>query len=304
LVPAPVDLGAMLTGMNALLRSALGGRIRVFTRLEPGLWAAMADRTQFELLVLNLAINARDAMPDGGTLTITAVNASLGEPSRPEQPAAGDYVRITVADSGTGMTPEVLARAFEPYFTTKGSGKGSGLGLSQVYGVARQSGGAVSIETAAGVGTSVTVLLPRATAEPARPPPAAPTAVARDGRITILLVDDDAAVRSITRQLLTQLGYAVVEAASGAAALDLLEGDGSCNVVLTDVAMPEMTGPALAREVRRRWPHLPVVFISGYADPEALAGPDGLRRFVRKPFRPADLAAQIEAALREDAGAM
>jgi CheY-like chemotaxis protein len=303
LVPAPVDIAAMLFGMSGLIHSALGDRIRLFTRFEPGLWSAMVDRTQIELVVLNLVINARDAMPDGGTLTVTAVNASVGAPILPEQPPAGEYVRITLADSGTGMTPEVRARAFEPFFTTKGPGKGSGLGLSQVYGVARQSGGGVQIESAPGVGTSVSVFLPRAAAIPARSAPVPPAAVARDGGVAILLVDDDAAVRATTGELLLLYGYRIVDADSGAAALALLETGVTVDVVVTDVAMPGMTGPELARELRARWPRLPVVFISGHADPEAVSGPDGLRHFVRKPFRPSDLAAQIELALREVAGA-
>jgi signal transduction histidine kinase/CheY-like chemotaxis protein len=304
LVPAPMDVNAVLAGMNDLMLSALGGRVRVITRLQPGLWPAMVDPTQIELVVLNLAINARDAMPDGGTLTITSVNAVLGPPQRPEQPPAGEYVRLTVSDTGTGMTPEVMAKAFEPFFTTKGPGKGSGLGLPQVFGVARQSGGGVEIESAPGTGTSVSVYLPRATVPvPPPPPPPPQVATSRDGDVTVLLVDDDPAVRGTTAELLRQLGYRVQEAASGPDALELLRAGLSVQVVLSDVAMPRMTGPAMAREIRRLAPRLPMVFFSGYADPQSVAGADGLKRLVRKPFRPAELAAQIEAALAEDMGA-
>jgi signal transduction histidine kinase/CheY-like chemotaxis protein len=304
LLPTPMDINAVLAGMNDLMLSALGSRVRVITRLQPGLWPAMVDPTQIELVVLNLAINARDAMPDGGTLTIISVNVVLGPPTRAEQPPAGEYVRLTVSDTGTGMSPEVAAKAFEPFFTTKGPGKGSGLGLSQVFGVARQSGGGVEIETAPGTGTTVSVFLPRATL-PLPPPPApAPAAAApRDGGVTVLLVDDDAAVRATTAELLRQLGYAVREAASGPDALTLLGSGVEVQVVLSDVAMPRMSGPALAREIRQRQPQLPVVFFSGYADPESVAGADGLKRLVRKPFRPAELAAQLEAALAEEQSA-
>jgi signal transduction histidine kinase/CheY-like chemotaxis protein len=302
LVPTPLDVNAVLSGMSDLMLSALGSRVRVITRLQPGLWPAMVDPTQIELVVLNLAINARDAMADGGTLTITSVNIVLGPPTRPEQPPAGEYVRLSVSDTGTGMTPAVLAKAFEPFFTTKGPGRGSGLGLSQVYGVARQSGGGVEIETAPGAGTVVSVFLPRATLPvpaPMPPPPAAPL-TPRNGDVTVLLVDDDAAVRETTAELLRQLGFAVREAASGPEALELLAGGAVVHVMLSDVAMPRMSGPALARETRARWPRLPVVFFSGFAEPESVAGEDGLKRLVRKPFRPAELVAQLEAALAED----
>ena len=304
LVPAPLDINAVLAGMNDLMLSALGSRARVITRLQPGPWPAMVDPTQIELVVLNLAINARDAMPDGGTLTITSANVVLGPPTRAEQPPAGEYVRLTVADTGTGMAPEVAAKVFEPFFTTKGPGKGSGLGLSQVFGVARQSGGGVEIETAPGTGTTVSVFLPRARVPlPAPLPPAPLPASPRHDSVTVLLVDDDAAVRGTTAELLRQLGYRVEEAASGPEALQLLNGGSDAQVVLSDVAMPRMTGPALAREIRRMTPALPVVFFSGYADPESVAGADGLKRLVRKPFRPAELASQLEAALAEDLGA-
>ncbi len=300
LVPSSVDVGAVMTGMSGLLHSALGSRINLVMRLDPNLWPAMIDPTQVELLVLNLAINARDAMPDGGTLTITVGNAKLGPPERPEQPQAGEYVRVVIADTGTGMTPEVLAKVFEPFFTTKGPGRGSGLGLSQVYGVVRQSGGGVQIETAARVGTAVTVFLPRAALAPTqRPLPAADGPATRSSDIAVLLVDDDAAVRQTTAQLLRHLGYRVTEADSGPMALGVMLGGAVPDVVLTDVAMPGMSGPELANRLLQDWPQLPVVFFSGYADPESVAGAGGLRRLVRKPFRPAELAAQLEAAIHE-----
>jgi signal transduction histidine kinase len=303
LQPMPLDVGAILGGMKDLLASALGTRVRVVQRIAPDLWPAMMDPTQIELLVLNLGINARDAMEDHGTLTIAASNATRGAPERPEQPPAGEYVRIVVSDTGTGMSPDVLAKVFEPFFTTKLLGKGSGLGLSQVLGVARQSGGGVQIETALGVGTAVSVFLPRSAIAPALAalPPGAPL-VARNGDVVVLMVDDDDAVRATTTQLLRHLGYSVTEADSGPSAIALLRGGLSPDVVLSDVAMPGMSGPELARHIRAGWAALPMVFFSGYADPEAVAGADPLKRLVRKPFRPAELAAQLEAAIAERAG--
>src|SRR4028118_585665 len=158
----PLDLNGTTAGMRDLLQSSLGGAVRLEMVLRPGLWPALVDPTQIELVILNLAINARDAMEVGGSLTIEPGNATLREPSRPEEPPAGDYVMVSVSDTGTGMLPDVMAKAFEPFFTTKPVGKGSGLGLAQVYGFAKQSGGGVRIETRLGVGTTVKVFLPRA----------------------------------------------------------------------------------------------------------------------------------------------
>ena len=297
LVPRAVDLNAMVTGMRDLLDSALGGRVRVTLRFEKALWAALVDPTQIELMILNLAINARDAMSGSGTLVIETSNRLMGPPEQPEEPAAGAYVMVSVQDSGTGMTPEVRARVFEPFFTTKPPGVGSGLGLSQVVGTARQSGGGVRIDTAVGRGTTVSVFLPRA------PGPAerlAGTVIAAPGQgraATVLLVDDDEAVRGVTSAVLRDLGYAVHEAASGAVALRLLESGSPIDLLLTDLAMPFMTGAQLAQAALARRPMLPVVFISGYADPEGLAGSLPLHRLVRKPFRPDELREQIEGAL-------
>jgi CheY-like chemotaxis protein len=259
----------------------------------------MADATQIELVVLNLAINARDAMPRGGVLTIETANARVGPPQRAGEPAEGDYVAITVRDNGVGMTADVLARAFEPFFTTKAPGAGSGLGLSQVYGTARQSGGGVRIDSTQGVGTSVTVYLPRASAmADAAPLPVSlvPSTASQGG---VLLVDDDPAVRTTTAAVLGDLGYDVREAGGGAEALDLLRRDSQIEVLLTDVLMPGMNGAELARLALGVRPLLTILFMSGYADPEEITGALQRHRLVRKPFLPADLARQIEAALAE-----
>jgi signal transduction histidine kinase len=299
LVPRPVDLNAVVGGMHDLLKSALGSSVRIETWSEPHLWPAMADATQLELVVLNLTINARDAMPRGGVLTIETANARVGPPHRAGEPAAGEYVSITVRDNGLGMTAEVLARAFEPFFTTKEPGAGSGLGLSQVYGTARQSGGGVRIDSAPGVGTSVTVYLPRSSvmAEPAPTLPPMPPSFASPG--AVLVVDDDPAVRTTTVAVLRDLGYDVREAAGGTEALDLLSRDSDIEVLLTDVVMPGMNGAELARQAPGVRPRLTILFMSGYADPEGITGALQRHRLVRKPFLPADLATQIESALAE-----
>jgi signal transduction histidine kinase/CheY-like chemotaxis protein len=299
LVPRAADLGSVVDGMNDLLRSALGSSIRLETWAAPDLWPAMVDTTQIELVVLNLAINARDAMPHGGVLTVEVSNTHVGPPERRGEPAEGDYVAITVRDNGVGMTSDVQARAFEPFFTTKEPGAGSGLGLSQVYGTARQSGGGVRIDSAPGVGTSVSVYLPRAAGKveitPLRSLPTQPNA----SPAVILVVDDDPAVRITTVAVLRDLGYDLREAGSGPEALDVLRRDANIDVLLTDVVMPGMNGAELARLAVNVRPHLSILFMSGYAEPEGITG--ALRRYplVRKPFLPADLGAKIEAALAE-----
>jgi signal transduction histidine kinase len=297
LQPQTVDLNVVANGMHYLLDSALGGRVSVTLRLEEALWPAVADPTQIELVILNLAINGRDAMPDGGTLSIRTANRLLDEPTEPEEPPAGAYVMVSVQDTGTGMTPEVRARVFEAFFTTKAPGAGSGLGLSQVINTARQTGGGVRIESALGKGTTVSVFLPRATG-PAEQQVAPQFGEPTHGRsATVLLVDDDEAVRVVTGAMLKDLGYAVHEAASGVVALRVLETNMPVDLLMTDLAMPFMTGAQLAQAARARRPGLPVVFISGYADPEGLTGAVSMHRLVRKPFRPGELRQEIEAAL-------
>ena len=296
LLPRAVDLNGVVNGMSDLLQSALGRRVEMQLRLAGDLWPAMVDPTQIELVILNLAINARDAMPDGGVVTIETSNQHRGPPIGAEEPAEGDYVAVIVRDIGIGMTPEVLARAFEPFFTTKGPGAGSGLGLSQVFGTARQSGGGVHIDTEVGKGTSVSVFLPRAMVGVEQQ--AAPLTVS-DGSskgATVLVVDDDDAVRATTADVLNGLGYTVQQAANGSSALEILNHGTAIDALLTDVVMPGMSGPELARRVNGLRPRLPIIFISGYAEPEGLAG-GSLGRLVRKPFRAAELQEQIEEAI-------
>jgi signal transduction histidine kinase len=300
LVPRQVDLNAVVTGMEGLMQSALGRYIRIANRLDPDLWPALVDPTQIELVILNLAINARDAMPGGGELLIETANVRLPPPQRAEAPPEGDYVTIRVSDTGVGMTQEVLAKAFEPFFTTKEVGSGSGLGLSQVFGTARQSGGDVSIESRPGKGTTVTLFLPRAPAGvPAASAPVSLAPGARAEHRRLLLVDDDASVRETTAELLRNSGYAVIEAGGGRAAMECLRAEPDIALLLTDVVMPDMNGPALAAAARALRPGLPVVFMSGYSDLAGVTGGATLGRLVGKPFRPAELIEQIAAALSE-----
>jgi signal transduction histidine kinase len=297
LEPQPVDLNEAVLRMRDLLQSTMGGSVRLTTRLQPALWPAMIDPTQIELVILNLAINARDAMAVGGDLTVETRNVTLNASPRPDDPPPGDYVLVAVRDTGEGMTPEVLARVFEPFFTTKEVGKGSGLGLSQVFGLAKQSGGGVRIDSTPGQGTSVEVYLPRSAMAPkldiAREADlhAAPPADRK-----VLVVDDDRAVREVTASILGDLGYEVVEAGSGGAALDMLDQHGEIDLLLLDFAMPGMNGAEVAREARLRRPHLPILFITGYADTAALpqAPAHGI---LRKPFRQDELAARLKTAL-------
>ncbi|WP_145142086.1 hybrid sensor histidine kinase/response regulator [Pseudomonas duriflava] len=300
LAPKPVELNETVDGMLELLQSTMGGSVWIETSLEPGLWHALVDPTQIELIILNLAINARDAMSVGGSLRVTTANQVITQPpSRPEEPEPGDYVMLSVKDSGTGMSDEVLAKAFEPFFTTKEVGKGSGLGLAQVFGFAKQSGGGVRIETQEGVGTEVMVFLPRAD-------------VPLDERLadesfdtentsggpqrTILVVDDDHAVREVTSTWLKELGYQVIEAQNGFAALAQLEGNANIDLLLADFAMPGMNGAELAQNLRQRKRDIPVVFITGYAELGELD--ERLYFIVPKPFREEELAHKIQSALK------
>ncbi|MCJ2034257.1 hybrid sensor histidine kinase/response regulator [Methylobacterium sp. J-068] len=307
LEPTPVELNQTVASMRDLLQSSIGGAVRIEMTLQGDLWSALVDATQIELVILNLAINARDAMAVGGCLTIETANVTLTQPpARVEEPSPGAYVMVAVSDTGTGIPPDVLARVFEPFFTTKAVDKGSGLGLAQVYGFAKQSGGGVRIDTRVGEGTSVRVYLPRAEAGP-RAEPVAPQAVdcaARresDDRPVILVVDDDSAVREVTTTILSETGYAVREAGSGLAALQALELDPCVDLILLDFAMPGMNGAEVEGEIRRRWPHLAVMFATGYADTTVLmrGGEVGTDRIVQKPFRGGELERKVAAALAD-----
>lgn len=282
----PVDLNSLVTGMKELLESTLGRAIEVQVLPDPAVWPAMADPSQLELVLLNLAINARDAMPGGGRLTIRTANACLPPPFRPEDPPEGEHAVLFVGDTGDGMSASVLARAFEPFFTTKDVGRGSGLGLPQVLGVAQQMGGGVAISSVPDEGTEVRVFLPRALQAPAevpRPPAVeAPPGLLRGARL--LLVDDDADVREIARVMLEELGAVVVEAESGAAALLHLQTE-RFELVLADYTMPKMTGMDLAEEIARIMPGLPVLLMTGYGSIAVSDPGPHIRATLLKPFR-------------------
>jgi len=290
--PEPFDLRDRLLGMSGLLERALRADIHLSMEIGGGLWPVEADPTQFELAVLNLAVNARDAMPNGGRLGIAADNLTLSG----EGPGglAGDFLRVRVADTGTGMPPEVAARAFEPFFTTKEVGKGTGLGLSQVYGFAHQSGGTAAVESAPGRGTAVILLLPRASC--AAFCETAAERAAPDGRgARVLLVEDDPVVAPVVTAALEDLGYAVAHAVTGYEALTRLRGGEPADLLFSDVVMPgTVSGVELAQEMRILRPGLPVLLTTGYN--ENVAGMEGFR-VLAKPYRIEELAAAIEAEL-------
>ena len=297
LEPKVLDLNNTIAGMRDLLHSTIGGSIRIETSLADNLWHALVDPTQLELAVLNLAINARDAMGVDGLLTVATRNASLREATAPEDPVPGDYVEVCVSDTGSGMSPSVRARVFEPFFTTKEVGKGSGLGLSQVLGFAKQSNGGVRIDSVEGQGTSIRIFLPRSELAEQRADIAAEQLGADpDFPARILLVDDDDAVRQVVADMLRELRYEVLESGSAGAAFDILESNRAIDLLLLDFAMPGMSGAEVARRVRTRYPRLPILFVTGYADRTLLSGIDEAQT-IGKPFQLHDLAAKLAQAL-------
>ncbi|QYF88148.1 response regulator [Brevundimonas sp. PAMC22021] len=298
LEPRSVDLNDTVRSMGDLLQSSIGGSVDIQPPdLAPDLWPAMIDPTQIELVILNLAINARDAMEVGGRLTITTRNVEISAADATDELPTGQFVEVSVADNGSGMTDEVLARAFEPFFTTKAVGKGSGLGLSQVFGLARQSGGGVRIRTAVGAGTTISVYLPRADHAPHHQGADSRMDFHPGAQATILVVDDDDAVREITTGYLSDLGYNVVEAGSGGAAVERFRDNDAVAAVLLDFAMPGMNGNEVARELRKIRTGVPIIFVTGYADADALAEADP-GCIVPKPFARVDLTQALERALR------
>jgi signal transduction histidine kinase len=300
LTPALVDLNKVLQGMRGLLRATLGRKVKVETNLDTKLWPALIDPVQIEHVILNLAINARDAMPDGGTLTISTANTMLGHQGAVVDLPAGDYVVFSVSDTGSGMTEEVRRNAFEPFFTTKPPGQGSGLGLSQVYGVASQSGGSVQIDSAPGQGTTVSVLFPRAAPEADHDGISGLERAALAERLpedvvrqrTVLVVDDEADYRDTIEGLLASSGFATVMAENAEAALRLIDGGLDFHLLLVDVALPGMNGVELTRKVRESRPSVPVIFLAG--DDEWISGE---RWVLMKPFLSRTLTDTVRAAL-------
>jgi PAS domain S-box-containing protein len=286
--PAPVDLAALVEGIVPLVERSVGPTVQVATRIPEGLPPALVDANQLELALLNLAVNARDAMPQGGRIEITAGLAEAPSRAAPPGLAPGRYLRLAIADSGQGMDAATLARATEPFFTTKGVGRGSGLGLSMVQGLAQQSGGGLSLDSRPGEGTVAALWLPRAElgARPeAVPPPRAAPGSTPPRRV--LVVDDDPLVAAGTAMMLEDLGHQVATAASAREALALFDREGLPDIVVTDHAMPGMTGLEFAERLRRTHPGLPVVLATGYAEATANAAP-WLPRLA-KPYRPDEL---------------
>jgi signal transduction histidine kinase/CheY-like chemotaxis protein len=289
-----MDVNRVIGGMDEMLRRTIGPSTLVATDLSPDLWPARVDEDQLGLSVLNLVLNARDAMPAGGTLRIATANVPADAPGRPSDLDRGDFVRVSVIDNGTGISPDVLGKVFEPFFTTKQQGKGTGLGLSQVYGLAKQVGGTVAIKTRVGEGTQVHIYLPRAdddtaVGEPTRKPPSGHGA--GEDRI-ILIVDDDPEVRQVAAEYLEHLGFSVFEAESGPKALERLSDGDRIDLLLVDFAMPEMDGAELLRRARRLRPGLPALMVTGYVKDRARL--DALDvEVLRKPFPLATLAARV-----------
>jgi PAS domain S-box-containing protein len=307
LPPRPTAMSVVLEGLQGILECSMGSLIQVETRIAEDVWPVLVDPTQLELALINLAINARDAMPAGGTFTVSAANSSaeVVDPASaaldsPASLASGDYVAVTVTDTGTGMDAETLAHACEAFFTTKGPGKGSGLGLSMVRDMATQSGGDLHISSERGRGTTVTIYLPRAVSVAPALVPQPADAVQKGREAVVLLVDDDDLVRDGASAVLEALGHRVLGAENAAEALAILQGGATIDVLVTDYAMPGMSGAALIREVRRLVPDLPVLVMTG------LERPDGLDRAccIQKPFQALELAARLAVLVPEEVPAV
>jgi PAS domain S-box-containing protein len=300
--PKRTDVNQLVIGMSDLIRRSLGENIEVEHRLSPDLWPVEVDAHHLESALLNLAVNARDAMPTGGRLTIETSNTHIDTPfSASESIALGDYVAMTIRDSGTGMTLDVRARAFDPFFTTKPIGQGTGLGLSQVFGFVRQSGGHIELTSEVGRGTTVHIYLPRSVAaiEPAEPQRVDDGVPVGDRSETILVVEDDDGVRQYSVESLRELGFSILEAAHGTRALEILDAHPEVSLLFTDVGLPGMNGGELVREVRRRRPKLKVLFTTGYAR-DALENRGRLDPgigLLTKPFTRAELGARLREVL-------
>nr|MBA3520854.1 response regulator [Hyphomicrobiales bacterium] len=293
----PQDVNVLVAGLEDMLRRTLGEGVNLETVLESGLWPALTDANQLESALLNLTINARDAMPKGGQLTIETANTHLDEAYAllTEDVSPGDYVVICVSDTGSGMPAEVIAKAFDPFFTTKPVGQGTGLGLSMIYGYVKQSGGHVRIYSEVGQGTTVKLYLRRALDAEERPRDEPASDAPRGSGETVLVVEDDATVRLLVTEVLEDLGYRYLEAADARTALPLLQSERPIDLLVTDVGLPHMNGRQLAEVARQHRPDLKVLFITGYAENAAVRGGflgPGME-MMTKPFALDALAAKI-----------
>jgi PAS domain S-box-containing protein len=307
LQPRVVDLNAVVADIRLILDRSIGENYALDIRPGAGLWPVLADPTQIGQVVVNLVVNARDALPEGGEIRISTRNASAGpdDPSRPPALPAGDYVLLAVRDDGTGMDAATKARLFEPFFTTKDVGRGTGLGLSTAYGIVMQSGGHIRVESELGAGTTVEIWLPRSEGEAELPkqveiPPAPPR-----GDATLLLVEDAGHVRDLVRDILEECGYTVLEAGNGHEALSVAAAyDGPIDLLLTDMVMPGMNGRKLAEAVQAARPGIRVLFMSGYSEESAFRAAEGRAglAFLQKPFTPEDLGWKLHELLAQPRG--
>jgi CheY-like chemotaxis protein len=309
-----LDLNEVVAEVSRLLIRLIGEDVQLSTREEAGLGKVRADPGQLEQVLINLAVNARDAMPNGGRLTITTGNLHVVEPLHGEggELDPGDYVTLKVRDTGSGIDLTTRTHLFEPFFTTKEQGKGTGLGLATVFGIVKQSGGDILVESAPGEGAEFTIVLPRV--DVASDADESSGAITRDGAReepspgaeTVLLVEDEQVVRSLVRDVLERSGYEVLEASDGASALELCSGHpGQIDLLLTDVVMPQMSGRQLAEQLTDQRPGLRVLYTSGYADGEIGGGNgntlEGDVSFVGKPFTPDELTRKVRQLLDQPA---
>ena len=304
--PRPVDANRLVAGMEELVRRTVGPEIQLDVVAAGGLWPILVDANQLENALLNLCINARDAMPEGGRLTIETANRWLdARVAKDRDLPPGQYVSLCVSDNGVGMTPEVIAKAFDPFFTTKPLGQGTGLGLSMTYGFVRQSGGQVRIYSEPGQGAMVCLYLPRHLGEAERPETPAELSEAARASVgeTVLVVDDEPTVRMLVAEVLEELGYAALEAADGPSGLKLLQSDARVDLLVTDVGLPGgMNGRQMADAARLGRPELKVLFITGYAE-NAVVGNGHLdpgMHVMTKPFAMETLATRIRELIEAD----
>jgi CheY-like chemotaxis protein len=295
-----IDLNEHLNSIRDLLASSVGGAVDLLVDIDPHVWNVETDTGELELALVNIAVNARDAMPNGGVIKLRARNVTAdGSDAAGLQ---GDFVALSVSDTGMGIPPDVLAKVFEPFFTTKEVGKGTGLGLSQVYGFARQSGGDVQITSEEGKGTTVTLYLPRAYGMVTEVPPEIPIEESVCAGSTILVVEDNVAVGEVSAMLLEQLGYTVRQVERPAAALALLARDNDVDLVFSDIVMPgDMDGLTLARTIRDRHPSLPVMLATGYSSAAERVGSEF--PIIRKPYDCGALGLAVKMALASSAKA-
>ena len=304
LSPEPVEANRLVSGMSEMLRRTLGETIRLETVLAGGLWRTRVDPQQLENAIINLAVNARDAMPEGGSITIETANSYLDESYVADHPGAtaGQYVMIAITDTGLGMPQEVIARAFDPFFTTKQPGKGTGLGLSQVYGFVKQSQGHIKIYSEPGTGTTVKVYLPRHFGEDAAVPrrrAVAPELAVGTADEIVLVAEDEDQVRAMVCDSLRELGYTALAAADAEEALQVLAGRGEVSLLLTDIVMPGMNGRLLAEEARETRPELKVLYTTGFTRNAVVHNGvlDAGVNLIVKPFTVEQLAAKVREVL-------